>query len=540
MNLFAMINIFIAVLCLSLTAVIFKYAKNSTHRIWVFFNLILTTWGVSSFLIGIASNEAQARFYWELAFVAIGFMPALFYHFVLSFCNRSQRTLLILSYLYAVFFSIVLSLGLATHSFSMLMSNSIYFINANLVFSLMMGSWCGLVVLGFVEFFNYLKGTTGLPRIQSQFMFWSMLIGFSGGVSTALPAYGLKFYPVFQISVVFYVIFNSYAIFKHGLIPLDIIIKRSIFYSSLVTIVTILYFVGVLIFQRIFIGIIGNNNMSGTVVSLVVIAIIFIPIKNRIQAIVDKIILKNSPIEIVVQNENLRDEVIKTEKFKSIADLASMLAHEIKNPLSNLAMLTEELNERKNEPGYIEEYQRLVIKEIERITSLLRELLVFANPTQLTITDINPNKIIEQVINLIKSKCDHTKIEIIRSFNTNSNVPGDSNLLKQAILNLVFNAIDAMSHGGVLTISTETRESPILYNNYENGTRKTQYVMSISDTGCGIDSKDLPFVFDPFFTRKTNGTGLGLPITQSIIEKHGGKIEVASTVNVGTNFKIIL
>jgi len=85
----------------------------------------------------IASNEAQARFYWELAFVAIGFMPALFYHFVLSFCNRSQRTLLILSYLYAVFFSIVLSLGLATHSFSMLMSNSIYFINANLVFSLM-------------------------------------------------------------------------------------------------------------------------------------------------------------------------------------------------------------------------------------------------------------------------------------------------------------------------------------------------------------------------------------------------------------------
>ena len=87
MNLFAMINIFIAVLCLSLAAVIFKYAKNSTHRIWGFFNLVLTTWGVSSFLIGIASNEAEARFYWELAFIAIGFMPALFYHFVLSFCN---------------------------------------------------------------------------------------------------------------------------------------------------------------------------------------------------------------------------------------------------------------------------------------------------------------------------------------------------------------------------------------------------------------------------------------------------------------------
>ena len=460
MNFFAIVNIFIAVMCLTLAIVILKYAQNSAHRIWAFFNLVLTVWSFSFFLVGISVNKEQASYYWRFVFIASFFIPVVFYHFVIAFCKLNRKILLVLCYAYAIFLSLLSLLTNEIFCRVIFIFNSLYYAQASSVFSILFAFWGGNIVLAFVEFFIYVKRTSGLQRIQSRFMFWSMVIGFAGGCSTILPGYGVKIYPVYQVSIIFYVLFTSYAIFKHGLIPLDIVIKRSIFYSTLATTVTILYFIGILIFQRIFNTIILFNNVAGSFVSLIVIAIIFIPLKNRIQAIVDKIILKNSPIEIAAQNENLRNEVIKTEKFKSIADLASMLAHEIKNPMTTLATLTEQLIERKDEPGFIEQYQELVTKEIERITSLLHELLVFAKPSQPKIADINPNEIIVQIIHLIQSKCEHSKIDIKHFINTISNILGDFNLLKQAFLNIVLNAIDAMPQGGTLTISTGTRESP--------------------------------------------------------------------------------
>ena len=212
----------------------------------------------------------------------------------------------------------------------------IYFERDNALFTVFFIMWICIVVMGFVEFFFYMKRSTGLQLVQDKFMFWSVLVGFLGGVSTALPGYGLPVYPGFQILIIFYILFTSYAIFKHGaLMPLDVVIKRNIFYSSLATSVTIIYFTGVLLFGVIFKHLVGHENWTGSVVPLIVIAIIFIPLKHRIQSKVDRIILKSSPLEMAIQNENLRSEVAQTEKYKIVAKLASMLAHEIKNPLGS-------------------------------------------------------------------------------------------------------------------------------------------------------------------------------------------------------------
>ena len=100
------------------------------------------------------------------------------------------------------------------------------------------------------------------------------------------------------------------------------------------------------------------------------------------------------------------------------------------------------------------------------------------------------------------------------------------------MLNLVLNAIEAMPDGGELRVSTKMMRHRFL--------QKFEYWVEISDTGCGIDPRDLPLVFEPFYTRKKSGTGLGLPITQGIIEKHGGRIEVDSKLNKGTIFNIYL
>lgn len=533
MSLFTIENCVVAILALSLAGVIFRYAQNTTHRLWGFFNLVISIWALGMFCVGVSQSETQSIFFWKFSFIAVPFIGVVYYHFVCSYCKINRSTILKFIYPYAISFAVLSVFTNKVICNVPLIFNSIYYNQVGLIsyFSFFFAVWVVIVLSAFFEFFIYLKSTSGLLRIQSLFMFWSMVVGFTGGVSTVLPSYGLKFYPGLQLLIIFYIFFTSYAIFKHGLIPLDVVIKRSLVYSSLATSITIIYLISILIFERIFNQFIVYRNLAGSLVPLIVIAIIFIPLKNWIQSIVDKMILKNSPVEIAVQNENLRNEVAKTEKLRSIANLASMLAHEIKNPLTALSTFTEQLRERKDEPGFIDEFEAVVTKEIERINSLLNELLLLAKPSEPQIKDINPNEIIEQIIKLVQAKCDNLNIAIICKFEAKTKIPADFNLIKQSLLNLVLNAIDSMQNGGTLSISTSIQKA-------DNS--KDLYIINVLDTGCGINSKDLPYVFEPFFTRKANGTGLGLPITQSIIEKHGGKIEVNSRINVGTFFKIIL
>ena len=540
MSLFAIEQLFIAILAIALALIILKYAQNNTHRLWSFFNFSVAGWSFFVFLVGISSNEKQAIQYWKYSFIFVPFIGAFFYHFVLSYCSLKRPLLLKIVYLHSIIFS---SLSLFTNlifSKIFLLLNAILYAKATFWYSVFFLSWCVIVLMAFVEFYFFLRNTAGLKRIQSQYMFWSMLAGFTGGISTALPCYGLNIYPFFQISIIFYILFTSYAIFKHGVIPLDEVIKRSLFYSTLVTSVTILYFIGVLIFEQIFKTVIGYNNLTGSLVSLVGIAIIFIPLKNKIQYLVDKYVLKNSPIEIAVQNENLRIEVAQTEKFKTLANLASMIVHEIKNPLSVMTMYIEKLNDKKDVPGFIEESQMILIGEIERINIFIQELLVYSKPSEPKIAPMNPNDIIKHVHHLVQTKCESLSIDIFLQQKTEMIIYGDPNLIKQAVLNLVLNAIEAMPQGGKLTITTEI-DIKISSLDFTNKTAsKTTYCISISDTGCGIERKNIPFIFDPFYTNKKNGTGLGLPITQGIIEKHGGRIEVTSRLNEGTTFNIIL
>lgn len=248
------------------------------------------------------------------------------------------------------------------------------------------------------------------------------------------------------------------------------------------------------------------------------------------QNLIDRYVLKNLPLEIAVQNENLRDQVAQTEKFKLIADLASMLAHEIKNPLTIVSSLSEQLIEKKDDPVFMSRYQKLVLDEIKRITTLLNELLQFSKPAAPEIKNINPHDVIDHVINLVEVKCQKSKISIVRDYKAKLSIPADFKQLEQAFLNLFINAIDAMEEGGTLTISTST--------NYSAKSSSYQYLMTIKDTGCGIDSKDKNMIFEPFFTKKLNGSGLGLPITKGIIEKHQGRILVESQLNKGTVFNI--
>jgi len=233
------------------------------------------------------------------------------------------------------------------------------------------------------------------------------------------------------------------------------------------------------------------------------------------------------------ENELLREEVTQTERFKAIAALTSGIVHQIKNPLAILQSFNEHLAVKKDDPEFIKRYQTLVPKEINRINNLLQDLLALGKPSPPVLEPIDPHKIINEVINLTSLQNEYVKIQKV--FDPQEAIlQADQQQLKQALLNITLNAIDAMPHGGTLAIKTFTIPLPTKIIPSKKGI----FLIEISDTGCGIDPIDLPHIFEPFYTKKERGTGLGLAITQGIIEKHGGEIAVESVLNKGTKFQI--
>lgn len=261
-------------------------------------------------------------------------------------------------------------------------------------------------------------------------------------------------------------------------------------------------------------------------ISATFIALIFIPLRNFIQYFIEKTLFKGSYMQITKENELLRQEITQSERIKSIAILASGMAHEIKNPLTPIKTFSEQLPSRLDDKEFLLKFSRIINKEVDRIDNLVQELLNFAKPSPPQIKKTNIHQLIEQTLDFLNNEIIRHKINLNTSFeNKNLLINIDSQQIKQALLNIFLNAIDAMPDGGILRIDLHIKES---------------LVIEISDTGCGINPKDLPYIFDPFFTKKDHGTGLGLSITYEIIKNHNGKIFAESILGKGTTFRIEL
>jgi signal transduction histidine kinase len=312
---------------------------------------------------------------------------------------------------------------------------------------------------------------------------------------------------------------------------INVIIRKSLIYSLLVTSITIIFLISVLVSERLFHQVIHYQNITTSIITASLIALIFTPLKNRIQNLIDRSFFKATPMEMAQQNEQFRQEIAQSERMKSIAILASGMAHEIKNPLTPIKTFSEQLPSRLHDKEFLLKFSRIINKEVDRIDSLVQELLNFAKPSVPQLKQVNIQQLIGQTLDLLNNEIIRHKIRL-NTFLKNKNIliNVDPQQIKQALLNIFLNAIEAMPHGGILTIETSTGCGKI--PNY--------LIIEISDTGCGIDAKDLPHIFDPFFSKKDHGTGLGLSITHEIIKNHNGRIFAESVLGKGTAFKIEL
>lgn len=222
----------------------------------------------------------------------------------------------------------------------------------------------------------------------------------------------------------------------------------------------------------------------------------------------------------------------RADRLASLGTLTAGLAHEIRNPMVAIKTLTQLLPERLDDEEFRSQFLKIASGEVDRISSLVNELLDFARPSdpRWALEDINA--ILDGMILLISTATKKKLITMIKDYATNlPPVQIDREQIKQVILNILLNAIDATSENGKIMVKTRSFIKP-------GGEPYIQ--IEFTDTGCGIPSEHLEDIFNPFFTTKATGSGLGLSISNQIVQDHKGYIAVESHVERGSSFFINL
>lgn len=245
----------------------------------------------------------------------------------------------------------------------------------------------------------------------------------------------------------------------------------------------------------------------------------------------------------LTQVKHLEANVIRAERLSSIGTLAAGMAHEIKNPLVSIKTFTQLLLKRYKDEDFRNTFSDVVPQEVERIDGIVSRLLDFARPKPVEFSAQDIRTIIEKVLALIDNqlRAVHVSVEMIFPKSLVL-VNGDEQQLHQLFLNLFLNALDAMKgrEPNFLRISAKIDRMRVL-NGRGTAPRETDCVrIFIDDTGCGIPEPDISHLFTPFFTTKSNGSGLGLAVVHGIVADHFGDIDVRSMINSGTTFVVSL
>jgi PAS domain S-box-containing protein len=224
---------------------------------------------------------------------------------------------------------------------------------------------------------------------------------------------------------------------------------------------------------------------------------------------------------------------LEEERSNAVKNLAAGVAHEIGNPLNalniHLQLLSRELSALDDEATRqpLKELAEVARKEVERLDAIITQFLRAVRPSKPVLRPEAPTEVLEETLKLLRTEFDNRRIEV--SVDIHEAVPAvklDRQQIKQVFFNLIKNALDAMPDGGSLKIAFGVGDAFV--------------DISFVDTGSGIATAEMGHVFDPYYTTKPNGTGLGLMIVRRIVEDHGGEIELATKAGQGTCFKIRL
>lgn len=229
----------------------------------------------------------------------------------------------------------------------------------------------------------------------------------------------------------------------------------------------------------------------------------------------------------ISEYKSLEAQLLTTERLAAVGRLAAGLAHELGNPLGIIKACANFLRKKLDAGSELSEEAEVLASESERCERILKQLLAFASQEQLRIVDIDLCEVVQRGLNLVAYQAPDTIETRLETTLSQAPVSTDENLLTQALVNLLLNAVQSISGKGSVTARLEPKDGE-------------EWIIRIRDTGCGMGKETLARIFEPFYTTRQGGTGLGLAITQRIIHRLGGEITVQSEYGHGTEFTLVL
>ncbi len=234
-------------------------------------------------------------------------------------------------------------------------------------------------------------------------------------------------------------------------------------------------------------------------------------------------------IEDVSEIKALTQQLIRADRLAAMGELTAGVAHEVRNPLGIIRASMQLIEDPRSDPEKVREASSIVKQEIDRLDKVIKALLDFGRPSSPTFVRADLNDVLEEVVLFTRRFASRSDVHIVEEFSRDlPAVMADPNQLKQVFVNLITNAVQAMEagDGGTITVGTSASDGFVR--------------IRLADDGPGIPAEQLARVFDPFFSTRDEGTGLGLTIVHRIVDEHDGHIEVESAAGKGTTFTIYL
>jgi signal transduction histidine kinase len=229
-------------------------------------------------------------------------------------------------------------------------------------------------------------------------------------------------------------------------------------------------------------------------------------------------------VAIALDRARMREQLVRNERLAAVGELAATVAHEVRNPLAGISSAIQMIADGIPRTDRLQPVITEVQAQIRRLEATVRDLLIFGRPQNPQLQQVDLVDVVEEACRLMRA--DHGAVRIEFAADGPIAVRVDPHYLQQVLLNLLQNAIHAMPHGGTARVSA-----------CRNG---AAVEVSVTDEGSGIDPRNLQKIFQPFFSTKARGTGLGLPISRKLVEAHGGTIEIQSTPGAGTTATVRL
>ena len=234
----------------------------------------------------------------------------------------------------------------------------------------------------------------------------------------------------------------------------------------------------------------------------------------------------NKMVRQLQERGELEERLKEAERFSAIGQLASGIAHEVRNPLNFISLSIDHIKDKLSPNDELHPLVSNMKGEISRISTMIQDLLDYGRPLKLNLRETDLVFLLEEVLTLTREKIDAQRIRVKNSFPLKSPCMVDRDKIKTCLINIIVNAVQAMPLGGELTIRVSQSDLFI--------------EVEFEDTGEGIMSEDMEKVFEPYFTTKEVGIGLGLAITKRVIEEHKGEITIESQPLNGTKVKVKL